>query len=170
MVKEKRGPFARQGLMPAILLAACVWLLFLFPVAYAAPEPELTWQGDLSGDGELAFFAEQGTGKLILFDFADPPAGAAVVVNVVRNSATDQLQITFNEGLVEARFLSDNALVIRGKQSDINCCNPLSISIAEGKLNVVLGEDSRTMENVAAFQGSLTVQSVTGRAAAYRTP
>jgi len=169
MMIQKLGQLVRENIINSLWMTAMICLLTIMPIANARSGWNLVWQGNLSGDKALTFFAEPGIGKLLFYDVKNlSSAGANINIAVEKNNTSDQLQVTFNGDMVEAHFLNDGSSVASGKQSDITCCTPFSVTIQDGKLTISIGEGNYTVDNVSAFKGNLTTQLLAGGVEAYR--
>jgi|GEM_PF-3362518 len=169
MILQGIGHFTRTNIRNVLWITALICIFTALTVANAAPGSNLVWQGNLAGDKTITFFADQGTGKLLFYDVKNlSGAGSSIIIDVEKNNTLDQLQVTFNGEIAEARFVNDGSIVASAKQSDITCCTPLSVTILDEKLTITIGEGSYTVNNVSAFKGSLTTQLLTGGVEAYR--
>lgn len=169
MFIQQLDQFIRSKLIKGVWIVTLICLVIILPVASAASAQDLVWQGNLSGNKTTTFFAEPGTGKLLFYDVKNlSGTGAGITIDVNNNGAIDQLQVTFNGEIVEARFLYEGSTVASGKQNEITCCAPFGLTILDGKLTISIGESRYTVNNVSAFQGSLTTQLLTGEVEAYK--
>lgn len=154
-------------------LLAALFLLIIIPTISAAPASQLVSEFTLVDDRSAApvsytFFTEPASSTLKFHElYSQAGTDAQLIVYVESTTGPTEVQLKFSREFVTAYSQNGN-IILQVDRRSLNCCSPYAFAIQEGKLTVTIGDKSRTVDNILAFKGSFTSQSLTGKAAVYK--
>jgi hypothetical protein len=155
-------------------LLAAMPLLIIIPITSAAPSSQLVSEFKLKDDKSAnpvsyTFLAEPASGTLKFHEFYSPDgADAHITVYVQSNAGPTEVQLKFDRQFVTAYYPQNGNVILQVDKKTLNCCSLLTLAIGDGKLTVTIGTQSGTVDNITAFSGSLTSQSITSKATIYK--
>lgn len=147
--------------------------VLLGQTAQAAEVPQLVSETKVVADKavtpmDYSFFNESGPGKVEMYNIKNLwGAGAQIVFYLQTNTGSEWLMLKFDGGMIEFRLQNRNLPLFSEKVSKITATTPLTVTVQDGKLTVAIGSKSRTVENISAFRGDFTTQSIEGILKAY---
>lgn len=142
--------------------------------AQAAPVAQFIQQVDIVADKavtplDYSFYDEPGPGKVELYNIKNLwGAGAQMVFYLQTETGSEWLWLNFGGGMVELKLQNRNLPLFSERVSKISASTPLTITIQDGKLTASIGSRTRTVEEISAFKGSLTTQSIEATLKAYK--
>lgn len=142
--------------------------------AQAAPVAQFIQQVDIVADKavtplDYSFYDEPGPGKVELYNIKNLwGAGAQMVFYLQTDTGSEWLWLNFGGGMVELKLQNRNLPLFSERVSKISASTPLTITIQDGKLTASIGSRTRTVEEISAFKGSLTTQSIEATLKAYK--
>ena len=162
------------------LVAICLLgVMLIGATASAAPEVEPLQSLDILADNNVnifnySFLDKPGEGKLELYDLQNIwGGGASMRIDINTDTGSDQLLVEIG-GAYNGDNKSSHLLTVslNNKHVGLLTANvtrqtPLIINIYNGKLTIAAAGTKRVVENVVAFPGTLSTQSVTGKLKVY---
>lgn len=149
-------------------------LLLLAPTARAALVPEFVQQVDVTADKavtplDYSFFDQPAPGRVELTHMKNLwGAGAQMIFYLVTEDGSDWLMLKFGGGMVTISLQNRKLPLFSEKMSAISTATPLVFTVQDGKLTAAVGKRTRTVDQVTAFKGSLTTQSIEATLKAYQ--